>query len=257
VPEEVEKNDTRGPRCFECSGYEHVRENCGNLKQAKGKAYNATLSDDSEEEKVMGKDQKFLNFIAPHEDPEESQSYYSESSDDGEELKESYKILYVKFLKLRETCQQHVLELNSLKIEKSTLLLKITYLEEKLLEAQLQLERITNEKITQMLSVQKCPSDKIGLEYVAFTSEIASTSKTVFIKPIVPEPLPTCVDKGKDIIGGEVIAVVETVKKSSTKKSPPTCHHCGITVTSDQVSTVASSEAEGQEGAAKESYIRN
>jgi hypothetical protein len=104
-----------------------VRADCGNLKQAKGKAYNTTFSDKSEEEEAPGKDKKFLAFIAPHEDSKESQSYYSESSDGGEELKESYKILYVKFLKLRETRQQHVLELNSLKSKKSTLLLKITY----------------------------------------------------------------------------------------------------------------------------------
>jgi len=38
---------------------------------------------------------------------------------------------------LKETCQQHVQELNSLKTERSTLLIKIQDLEEKLLEAQL------------------------------------------------------------------------------------------------------------------------
>lgn len=55
VPKETEskeakKKDPRGPKCFECSGYWHVRVDCGNLKQAKGKAYNATLSDEFEEE---------------------------------------------------------------------------------------------------------------------------------------------------------------------------------------------------------------
>lgn len=84
-------------------------------------------------------------------------------SEDGEGLKEAYNILYVKFLKLRETCQQHVQELNSLQTRKSSLLLKIQDLEEKLLETQLQLERVTNEKLTHTLSVQKCPTDKIGL----------------------------------------------------------------------------------------------
>jgi hypothetical protein len=51
-----------------------------------------------------------------------------------------------------------------LKTEKSTLVHKITDLEEKLLKAHLQIERITDEKLTQMLSVQKCPIDKTGLE---------------------------------------------------------------------------------------------
>jgi len=39
-----------------------------------------------------------------------------------------------------------VQELNSLKTERSTMLMKITNLEENLLETQLQLERVTDEK---------------------------------------------------------------------------------------------------------------
>jgi hypothetical protein len=29
---EAEKKDPRGPRCFECSGFGHIRADCGNLK---------------------------------------------------------------------------------------------------------------------------------------------------------------------------------------------------------------------------------
>jgi hypothetical protein len=39
-PKETEKKDPRGPRCFECSGFGHIRADCGNLKKGKGKAYN-------------------------------------------------------------------------------------------------------------------------------------------------------------------------------------------------------------------------
>jgi hypothetical protein len=153
--EEAEKKDPRGPKCFECSGFGHMRVDYGNLKQAKGKAYNATLSDESEEEKETPcKDKKFLAFVAPHEEHEDSQSYDSENSDeDNEELKEAYKVLYIKSLKLTETRQQHVHELNYLQTEKSSLLLKIQDLEEKLLETQLQLERVTDEILTRMLSI--------------------------------------------------------------------------------------------------------
>jgi uncharacterized membrane protein (DUF106 family) len=77
--------------------------------------------------------------MAPHEEDEDS--YYSEHSDeDGEELKEAYKIFYVEFEKLRET-------------EKSSLLLKIQDLEEKLLQTQLQLEKDTDEKLTYLHSI--------------------------------------------------------------------------------------------------------
>jgi hypothetical protein len=31
-PKEDEKKDPKGPRCFECSGFGHIRDDCGNLK---------------------------------------------------------------------------------------------------------------------------------------------------------------------------------------------------------------------------------
>jgi hypothetical protein len=154
--------------------------------------------------------------VAPHEEKEDS--YYSEHSDeDGEELKEAYKILYVEFKKLREARKQHIHELNSLQIEKSSLLLKIQNLEEMLLETHLQLERVTDEKLTHMLLIQKSPIDKTGLGYVAPPSEIPSTSRIVFVKPIV-------VDKGKDIINGDV----PVTQKLPTIRRPPICHLCDL-----------------------------
>jgi hypothetical protein len=36
-PKEEEKKDPRGPRCFECSGFGHIRAKCGNLKKARGR----------------------------------------------------------------------------------------------------------------------------------------------------------------------------------------------------------------------------
>jgi hypothetical protein len=219
-PEEAEKKDPKGPRCYECLGFGHIRADCGNLKQGKGKAYNATLSDESEEEEAP-EQEKFLAFVAPYIEEEDS---YSEHSDDGEELKEAYKTLYIEFKKLREGHKQHIHDLNSLQTEKSSLLLKIEELEEKLLETQLQLEMVTDEKMTHMLSIQKSPTDKTGLGYVALPSDIPSTSRTVFVKPVVPEAPPTIEDKGRDKINGDIPS---TQKPPSIRKSP-ICHHCGL-----------------------------
>jgi hypothetical protein len=49
----------------------------GISKRTKGKAYNVTLSDESEEEAQESKN--FLAFVAPH--VEEEDSYYSEHSE--------------------------------------------------------------------------------------------------------------------------------------------------------------------------------
>jgi hypothetical protein len=109
-PEEEDKKYPRGPRCFECSGFGHIQADCGNLRKGKGKAYNVTLGDESEEE--APEFEKFLAFVVPH--VEEEDSYYSEHSDNEEELKEAYKTLYIEYEKLRESRKQHLNDLNSL-----------------------------------------------------------------------------------------------------------------------------------------------
>jgi hypothetical protein len=115
-------------------------------------------------------------------------------------------------------------DLNGLQTEKSSLLLKVQELEEKLLETQLQLERVTDEKLTRMLSIQKSPTDKTGLRYVASSSDAPSSSKTVFVKPTVSEPPPTVEDKGKDKINDDVPGT----QKPYSIRRPPICHHYGL-----------------------------
>jgi hypothetical protein len=102
----------------------HVRTECANLKKLKGKAFNATLSDESEKEEETPEEEKFMAFMAPHEENEDSQSYYSENSEE-EDMQSAYQLQYVEFLKLREKYKQQVLELNCLRTEKATMLIKI------------------------------------------------------------------------------------------------------------------------------------
>jgi hypothetical protein len=219
-PEEEDKKDPRGPLCFECSSFGNIRADCGNLRKGKGKVYNVTLSNESEEDSLEF--EKFLAFVAPH--VEEEDSYYSEHSDNEEELKEDYKTLYIEYEKLREGRKQDLNDLNSLRTEKSSLLLKVQELEEKLLETQLQLERVTDEKLTHMLSIQKSPNDKTGIGYVAPSSDVPSSSKTVFMKPTVLEPPPTVEDKKKEKVNDDVPGIQEPY----SIRRPPICHHCGL-----------------------------
>jgi hypothetical protein len=75
-----------------------------------------------------------------------------------------------------------------------------------------------------MLSIQKSPTDKTGLRYVAPPFDIPSTSKIVFVKPAVLEPPPTVEDKGKHKINGDVLGT----QKPPTVRKSPICHHCGL-----------------------------
>jgi hypothetical protein len=79
-----------------------------------------------------------------------------------------------------------------------------------------------------MLSIQKSPTVKTGLEYVASSFDIPSTFKTVFVKPTVLEPPSVCLDKGKQVIGGDVPASAKATQKPLIIIRPPICHHCGL-----------------------------
>jgi hypothetical protein len=125
--EEAEKKDLRGPQCFKCLGLGHIRIECANLKKLKGKAFNATLNDEFKKEEETPEEEKFMAFVAPREEKEDSQSYYSENSEE-EVMQSAYQLQYVEFLKLREKYKQEVLELNSLKTEKTAMLIKINNL---------------------------------------------------------------------------------------------------------------------------------
>jgi hypothetical protein len=92
------------------------------------------------------------------------------------------------------------------------------------LETQQQLERVTEEKLTHMLLIHKNPTDKTGLGYVTPPFDIPSTSMTVFVKPIVPKLPLKIVDKGKDVIGGDI----PIAQKPFTIRRPLICHYCGL-----------------------------
>jgi hypothetical protein len=140
----------------------------------------------------------------------------------------AYQLQYVEFLKLREKCKKQVLELNSLRTEKTFMLIKINDLEDRLLETQLQLKRVSDENLTHMLSIQKCLTNKTGLGYVPSSIfDTPSTSKTIFVKPVISESPPPRVDKGKVVMEGEVPIIPQPPVKLPIRRKPLTCHHCG------------------------------
>jgi hypothetical protein len=75
-----------------------------------------------------------------------------------------------------------------------------------------------------MLSIQKCPHDKTGLGYVASSSDVPSSSKTVFVPPTVPELPPVIEDKQKEKVNDDVLGT----QHPHSIKRPPICHHCGL-----------------------------
>jgi hypothetical protein len=77
-----------------------------------------------------------------------------------------------------------------------------------------------------MLSIPKCLTDKTRLGYV-LTFDTPSTSKNIFVKPVIPDTSPPKVDKGKAVMEGEVLVIPQPPAKLPIIRKPFTCHHCG------------------------------
>jgi hypothetical protein len=77
-----------------------------------------------------------------------------------------------------------------------------------------------------MLKAQKYSSDKSGLGFDKIVvSNIASSSKTVFVKPEVAEPQNSCEDKGNALViscENANIKPAMPIMKHSKSRSPPT-----------------------------------
>ena len=100
-----------------------------------------------------------------------------------------------------------------------------------------------------MLSLQKSASDWIGLEYGFSSSNIASTSTTIFVPPsnnveiennnVKTDLASENLDKGKSILGAPPKQDKKEAKNPRAKKTNSQkpkqkkqhlCHHCGVTV---------------------------
>ena len=73
--------------------------------------------------------------------------------------------------------------IGALRFENNFLAEKTKKLEAKLHQVRAQLERTSSAKLDEMLSNQKSASNRIGLGYGISSSNIASTSTTVFVPP--------------------------------------------------------------------------
>lgn len=64
MSKDKKEKSTKDIRCHECSGFEHVRDDCLNYKRYKVKAMNATLSDELDSEDLYEPIDMNDNFMA-------------------------------------------------------------------------------------------------------------------------------------------------------------------------------------------------
>ena len=116
-----------------------------------------------------------------------------------------------------------------------------------LFQIRAQLERTSNAKLDEMLSLHKSTFDRIGLGYELSSLSIASISTTIFVPPannvesenndVKNELASENVDKGKFILEAPPKLDKKEIKNSRVKKGITQkpkqkkqhfCHHCGV-----------------------------
>ena len=106
---------------------------------------------------------------------------------------------------------------------------KTKKLEVELFQVRAQLERTSSAKLDEMLSLQKFASDRTGLGYGISSSNITSTSTTVFVPPsnnveienndVKTNLASENIDKGKSILGAPPKQDKKEAKNPRTKKA--------------------------------------
>ena len=106
---------------------------------------------------------------------------------------------------------------------------KTKKLEAELFQVRAQLERTSSAKLDEMLSVQKSASDRTGLRYEFSSSNIASTSTTVFVPSsnnveiennnVKTNLASENLDKGKSILEAPTKLEKKNTKNTKAKKA--------------------------------------
>ena len=140
----------------------------------------------------------------------------------------------------------HEYEIRTLRFENNFLAEKTKKHEVKLFQVRAQLERTSSAKLDEMFNFQKSASDRTGVGYGFSSSNIASTSTTIFVPPsnnveienndVKTDLASENLDKGKSILGAppkqdKKEAKNPRAKKANSQKPKQNkqrlCHHCG------------------------------
>ena len=226
----------------------------------KSKALAATLSDTEPENDFDNEDDRILNAFTTTvnltngiveevvEEEELVESKFKKMDD-----QDDIHIAYEKLSDVELDCEELSTKfdeanqtIGALRFENNFLAKKTKKFEAELFQVKSQLERTSIVKLDKMLSIQKSASDRIGLGYDFSSSNIASTSATVFVPPsnnveienneIKTELASENLDKGKSILGAPPKLEKKDVKNPRAKKTNSQkpkqekqhlCHHCG------------------------------
>jgi hypothetical protein len=213
-------NPSHDVKCYECGSVGHIRADCGNLIKSKGKAFNVTQSDESDQEEKVENVANYVAFGVSYDSQDEASEFKSLGSDYGicdneskeeGDLQEAYNHLYLEYSKVKKLNKEHLQKLkevhlekdklsstlidshailDTLKSENHSLIAKVKSLENDLNDSRNHLKKFSNEKLNHMLHNQKHSFDRTRLGFdksVVSSINVVSPSKLIFVKLVCKE----------------------------------------------------------------------
>jgi hypothetical protein len=252
-------NPSREVKCYECGGVGHIRADCGNLINSKGRAFNVTESDESDQEEKAENIANYVAFGVSYDSQDDASEFKSlksdygicdnESEDEGD-LQEAYNHLYSEYNKVKKLNKEHLQKLKEVNLEKDklsstlteshaildtlksenhSLIAKVKSLDNDLNDSRNHLKKFSNEKLNHMLHNQKHSFDRIGLGFdksVVSSTNVVSPSKSIFVKSVCKEKnlakkkeMLPSVSRGKK---GKGILIDSYVSRANMPKNQPT-----------------------------------
>ena len=266
---------------FECQDFGHMKQECPTYLKSIGKtkALTTTLSDTEPKDDSDNEDDEILNaFIATvnstdgiikevDEEKELVESKFEKMDDQNdihiayeklyklsEKHEKLYKLTTKKLSDVELDCEELSTKfdeanqtIGALRFENNFVAKKNEKLEAELFQVRAQLERASSAKLDELLNLQKSSSNQTGLGYGFSSSNIASTSTTVFVPPsnnveienndVKIDLASENINNGKSILGAPLKqdkkeAKNPRAKKANSQKSKQKkqhlYHHCGV-----------------------------
>ena len=186
------------PKYFGCQDFSHMKQECPTYLKSigKSKALATTLSDTEPEDDSDNEDDEILNAFTALANPtdgivndivEEEELVESkfEKMDDQDDIHTAYEKLYKLFEKHKKLYRLSTKKLSDVELDREELSTKIDEANQTIgalrFENNFLVEKTSNAKLNEMLSLQKSASDRTGLGYGFSSFNIALTSTTVFV----------------------------------------------------------------------------
>lgn len=233
----------KGIQCYECEGFGHIQKECPNFLKKQKNGYNATLSDDEEEDSDSDQISNFVAFTASipthnlesiDEFAESSKRFVTDDELSDDAITDAYNVLHTKWVEESQVLDKQSALILSLTEDKTRLLETIIDLKREISRLNGELDQMTKsvrmlnsgtDSLDNILTVGQPANNMKGLGY----THGDSTSQTTIVPQKSADQMPRkiCQTSSGDKFQNQHQRHLHGPTRSLVNRPRWVCHHCG------------------------------